>query len=168
MLRGSAARPSGTPPTARPPRSHSSRRAVRRAGTGGLAALIALGTVPAITGLSTVANAAVTVGSNISVFPDRDMVGAMGYEVGEQLLIEVLRNGVVVGTTQGAAMETDEGPGIEVNHGPEGTPLPGECWNGFTPDIIGGDLVRVTALDRPGAPQDTMTVKDLVFTGDPF
>ncbi len=83
--------------------------------------LLAAGlTLPLLT-LATPAEAAVTVGSNISVFPNRDMVVAVGYEDGEQLLVEVVRNGVVIGTTQGPAVETPEGIGLEVNHGPLGS-----------------------------------------------
>ena len=35
---------------------------------------------------------------------------------------QVLRNDVVIGTTQGPAVETPEGVGLEVNHGPLGSP----------------------------------------------
>lgn len=129
--------------------------------------LLAAGVSLPILTLAQPAGAAVTVGSNISVFPDRDMVVATGYEVGEQLLVEVVRDGVVIGTTQGPAVETAEGAGLEVNHGPLGAPQPGDCWNGFTPDIIGGDVIRVTPVDRPDAVADTMTVQDVAFTGDP-
>ncbi len=159
-----------TPPTRAVPAgaarsADAQRHPVRRTGAGSLVTLLALGTLPVI-GLGT-AQAAVTVGSNISVFPDRDMVVAVGYEDGEQLLVEALRNGVVIGTTQGPAVETPEGIGLEVNHGPLGAPLAGDCWTNFTPDIVGGDVIRVTAVGRPGAPADTMTVQDVAFSGAP-
>ncbi|GAA2723543.1 DNRLRE domain-containing protein [Cellulomonas aerilata] len=154
---------STTSPAVAPPAAGRS----RRLGVAGLGAVMALGTLPAVTGLGTAAHAAVTIGSNISVFPNRDMVVAVGYEPGEQLLVEVLRGGAVIGTTQGPAVETPEGVGLEVNHGPLGAPLPGDCWTGFTPDIIGGDVIRVTAVGRPDAPADTMTVQDVAFSGAP-
>src|SRR3712207_8598616 len=42
------------------------------------------------------------------------------------------------------AVDGDEGPGLEVNHGIDaGSPGPGDCWEGVTPNIVGGDEVRV-------------------------
>ncbi|HET9871527.1 MAG TPA: Ig-like domain-containing protein [Propionibacteriaceae bacterium] len=135
-------------------------RAVASATTGTLvAASVAL---PILT-LAQPATAAVTVGSNITTFPNRDMVGVSGYNLGEQLTIEVLRNGVIVGTTSGPAVDTPDGPGLEVNHGPAGAVQPGDCWTGVTPDIVGGDLIRVTT----GRGVDTATVADVDFSGGP-
>jgi hypothetical protein len=117
-----------------------------------------------LTGIASSADAAVTVGTNVSVFPNRDMVVAVGYQPGEELTIEVLRGGVVIGTTTGPAVDTPEGVGLEVNHGPLGTPQPGDCWDGFTPDIVGGDVIRVTSQ----AGVDTMTVADVDFVGGTY
>ncbi|HET9872212.1 MAG TPA: hypothetical protein VFP89_06410, partial [Propionibacteriaceae bacterium] len=132
------------------------RRAFRLLAAAPVSTLIA--TAVALPGLMLTqpASAAVTVGTNISAFPNRDMVVAVGYEPGEELTVEVVRNGVVIGTTTGPAVTTPEGVGLEVNHGPLGAPLPGDCWTGVTPDIIGGDVIRVT--NAVGA-VDTMTVK---------
>jgi hypothetical protein len=111
------------------------------------------------------ASAAVTVGSNITVFPNRDMVSAVGYQVGEQLTVEVVRNGLVVGTTSGPAatfgQPGKEEVGLEVNHGPAGAPQPGDCWTGGTPDIVSGDVVRVTSARGV----DSTTVNGVNFTG---
>jgi len=108
--------------------------------------------------------AAVTVGSNISVFPNRDMVVAVGYRVGEQLTVDVLRNNVVVGTTTGPAVSTPEGVGLEVNHGPAADPEPGDCWTDYTPDIIAGDVIRITSPRGV----DTMIVRPADFAGRPY
>jgi hypothetical protein len=84
-------------------------------------------------------------------------------EAGEQLLVEVLRNDVVIGTTQGPAVETPEGVGLEVNHGPIGPAQPGDCFVGVTPDILPGDEIRVTA----DGGTDTSLVRGVSFTGGP-
>ena len=52
--------------------------------------------------------------------------------------------------------------GLETNHGPLNTAQPGDCWQGVTPDIIGGDLIRVTTRGV-----DTMTVGSWGFTAEP-
>src|SRR3712207_637536 len=92
------------------------------------------------------------------------MVVATGYELGEELTVEVLRNGVVIGTTTGPAVDTPEGIGLEVNHGPLGTAQPGDCWTNYTPDIRGGDTIRVTTPRGV----DTMPVADVDFVGGTF
>ncbi len=122
-------------------------------------AVVPLG--PLVTATS--AGAAVTVGTNITAFPDRDMIVAVGYEPGEALTVEVERAGVVIGRTAGPAVETPEGVGLETNHGPLNTAQPGDCWQGVTPDIIGGDLIRVTTPRGV----DTMTVAGVGFTAEP-
>ena len=38
-----------------------------------------------------------------------------------------------------------EGGAPEVNHGPVGTPLRGDRWEGATPDVHPGDVIRVTS-----------------------
>ena len=124
-------------------------------GTLAFAALPALATAPATAG--------VTIGENITAFPNRDMVVAVGYQAGETLDVRVIRNGVVIGQTSGPAVSTPEGVGLEVNHGPLGDALPGDCWNGVTPNILGGDVIEVTTPRGV----DTMTVTNLDFTGDP-
>ena len=111
-------------------------------------------------------------GKNIAVFHDSDFIVAMGYTAGDPMTVEVLRNNVVIGTASGPAQVTDEGVGLEVNHGPEGDPLPGDCWTGVTPDILPGDLIRIT--DSAGTDEllvDNITIKkgpiDDTSTEDP-
>ncbi|PNH81871.1 Ig-like domain-containing protein [Arthrobacter sp. AFG20] len=75
----------------------------------------------------------------ITVFPERDMVSAEGYAAGDRPTIQVLRGGTVIGTASN--LVPAEGI-VEVNH------PGGGCWEGTTPDIRPGDVVRVlTAPD---------------------
>jgi len=141
---------------------HSNRgRTTRRRVALALSPLVA---TAGLTGIASPASAGVTIGSNISVFPDRDMVVAVGYQEGEELTIQVLRDGVVIGQTVGPAAATPEGVGLEVNHGPVGAPLPGDCWTNYTPDIVGGDVIRVSTARGV----DTMTVADVEFVGGTY
>ena len=90
---------------------------------------------------------------------------AFGWQVGEELTISVVRNGVTIGTARGPVVITPEGPGLEVNH--EATtvpPAPGSCWDSYTPDIRPGDVVTATN----GTETDEVTVDDLRFSGDPY
>ena len=102
---------------------------------------------------------------NISVFHNLDFVAAFGYVVGEQLTVEVFRNGNLIGTASGPAQDIDEGlpqnGALEVNHGPEGAPLPGDCWTGAVPNIRPGDRVAVT--DGNGV-TDEVLVDNIVIT----
>jgi len=87
---------------------------------------------------------------NVVVFPQRDFVSIEGYDQlafeGKQATITVTRSGVetsrAVGTIAGGAMEVNH-PG-------------GSCWQGVTPDIKPGDVVRVTF---PGGASDSTTVQ---------
>ena len=79
-------------------------------------------------------------GHNITVFHNIDMVAAFGYgEAGDEITIDVIRAGERVGTATGPLVDNGDGPALEVNHGPEGPPAPGDCWEGTTPDIQAGD-----------------------------
>ncbi len=106
----------------------------------------------------------VTPGHNITVFHNIDMVATTGWTLGEQLAVEVVRNGVTIGTTSGPAVDILGEAGLEVNHGPEGTPAPGDCWSGVTPDILPGDTVRVTGANDV----DDVVVDDITFSGPAF
>ncbi|MEP6665624.1 MAG: Ig-like domain-containing protein [Nocardioidaceae bacterium] len=84
-------------------------------------------------------------GNNHSIlsFPVRDFVSGDGYTDGDLVTVEVLRAGHVVGTATGVVPTDDPTtPGfdglIEVNH------PGGSCWEGVTPDIRAGDIVRTT------------------------
>ena len=85
-------------------------------------------------------------GHNITVFHNIDFVAVVGYAEGEVLTVQVVRNGTVIGTATGPARgDAVEGFGLEVNHGPEGAPLAGDCWEGATPNIKPGDHITVTS-----------------------
>ncbi len=106
---------------------------------------------------------------NISVFHNLDFVAAFGYVVGEQLTVEVFRNGNLIGTASGPAQNIDEGlpqnGALEVNHGPEGAPLPGDCWTGAVPDIRPGDRVAVTDSNDV---TDEVLVDRITITKGPY
>ncbi|MDQ4006486.1 MAG: chitobiase/beta-hexosaminidase C-terminal domain-containing protein [Actinomycetota bacterium] len=147
----------------RPGRAPTSRRSALKKGAVGLAAaslaVTALTTLPASG--TVVEN---TPGTNITVFQNIDFVAVFGYAAGEELTVEVLRNGVVIGTATGNAAGEAPEIGLEVNHGPEGTPVPGDCWEGHTPDIRPGDHIRVSS---GGTVTDEVIVDNLRFTGQP-
>ena len=131
------------------------------------AAVLAVGLVGSVepgTAQATVTGGGVTDGHSITVFHNIDMVSALGWTPGEEISVRVIRNGVTIGTATGPAVDpAGEGAGLEVNHGPEGTPQAGDCWGGTTPDIQPGDVVQVTN----GTLTDEVTVDDLRFTGQP-
>jgi hypothetical protein len=99
----------------------------------------------------------------LSVFPERDFVSVEGYDSTQTVTINVLRkvvtqegtNTVISFLTVGAARNltpNDEGI-VEVNH------PGGACWEGQTPDIRPGDLVRVTTA---AGVADQTTVADVI------
>jgi hypothetical protein len=102
-------------------------------------------------------------GHNITVFHNIDFIATFGHGLGDDLTVEVRRNGVVIGSSAGPTVETPEGPGLEVNHGPEGVPADGDCWVGHTPDIRPGDHVIV----RGPAGTDRVIVDNIGFVGKP-
>ena len=117
----------------------------------------ALSTVPAE---GTVVD--IAAGHNITVFHNIDFVATFGHAA-ETLTVEVRRNGVVIGSTSGPTVDTPEGPGLEVNHGPAGAAQPGDCWVGHTPDIRPGDRISVSGAGFT----DTVIVDNIAFTGRP-
>jgi large repetitive protein len=80
----------------------------------------------------------------ITVFPERDFAVVDLWPANQDFRMDVLRNGVVIGTAFGT---TDAGGLAEVNH------PGGFCWTGFTPDILPGDTVQAVMLDSAGNPQ---------------
>jgi hypothetical protein len=83
-------------------------------------------------------------GHNITVFHNIDFVAVVGYEDTDVLTVRVVRNGTEIGTATGDARgDAIDGFGLEVNHGPEGVPLDGDCWEGGTPNIRPGDHIQV-------------------------
>jgi hypothetical protein len=80
----------------------------------------------------------------VTIFPERDFVVVDLWPANQPFRVEVLRNGVVIGTATGT---TDADGLAEINH------PGGFCWTGFTPDILPGDSVRALELDGTGALQ---------------
>jgi hypothetical protein len=118
-------------------------------------------TVPASASLT---GPGVDPGQNITVFHNLDFVAVSGYgPAGTVITVDVIRAGVRIGTVTAPTVDTPEGAGLEINHGPEGTPQPGDCWAGVTPNILPGDRIVVTE----GADTDEVTVDDIRFTGAP-
>src|SRR4051812_2404546 len=78
----------------------------------------------------------------VTVFPERDFAVVDGWPADQDFLLQVLRNGVVIGTATGT---TDADGLAEVNH------PGGFCWTGWTPDILPGDTVQALELDGTGA-----------------
>lgn len=80
---------------------------------------------------------------SLGVFPSRDFVSHEGFADDETVTVEVIRHGVVIGVASDIAPIDDPGTAtfdgiVEVNH--PGAP----CWEGVTPDIRAGDIVRAT------------------------
>ena len=76
-------------------------------------------------------------------FPARDFISADGWSAYPFVNVDVIRDGVVVGFAHD--LIPDDG-GVEVNH------PGGACWNTVTPNIVGGDIVRLTGLDAAHVP----------------
>jgi hypothetical protein len=80
---------------------------------------------------------------NVVVFPDRDFVTIEGYQnhIGEEALVEVTRDGKVIGSAKGVVEEGDVA--FEINH------PGGYCWGAgtglnVTPDIRPGDKATIS------------------------
>jgi len=69
-------------------------------------------------------------GRSVTVIHNIDLVALAGYgPVGREVRVEIVRDGAVVGSTFGPTVNTPDGVGLEINHGPLGEAQPGECWN---------------------------------------
>src|SRR4051812_33816269 len=95
-------------------------------------------------GAALVANAApAAFPDNVVVFPDRDFITVEGYQshIGDEGLVEVTRDGKVIGSAKGIVEEGDVA--FEVNH------PGGYCWGAgtgvnVTPDIRPGDKATIS------------------------
>src|SRR5680860_110969 len=125
----------------------------------------AAGVVPPAT--ATLGPGGVEADRNITVFHNIDFIGAFGWPAGVPITVEVLRNGVTIGSATGPSVFGLEGLALEVNHGPEGAPAPGDCWDGHTPDVRPGDMVRVTNSADP-TDIDEVIVDDITFSGPAY
>jgi Chitobiase/beta-hexosaminidase C-terminal domain/Fibronectin type III domain len=99
---------------------------------------------------------------NLVVFPDRDFISVEGYQnhIGETALVEVTRDGQLIGSAKGAVEEGDVA--FEINH-PGGI-----CWGNdttlqVTPDIRPGDKVNISFN---GVDAGDTTVQNAYVTGD--
>ena len=118
------------------------RRALAQTTLVGLAAA----SIAMIAGQATQAAEPPAAPNNIVVFPQRDFVTIEGYQgrVGQQAVVTVTRGGVETSRAVGRIGAGD--PAMEINH-PGGV-----CWQGVTPDIKPGDVVRVSF---PGGASDS-------------
>lgn len=100
-------------------------------------------------------------GHTIFSFTQRDFVSVDGFSASDApYTIAVIRNGAIVSAVPG--MTPDAAGLMEINH------PGGSCWVGQTPDIVPGDVIRVTG--QSGISEQTTTAgvkvsKALVATG---
>ena len=95
---------------------------------------------------------------SIISFPQRDFVSATGYAPGDEVVVDVLRNGHLLATSTPVTPQDDPKVAgfdglVEVNH------PGGGCWIGSTPDIRPGDDIRTTIL--AGGAQDATTTANV-------
>ena len=133
------------------------RRGGRATTIGGVSTLLALA------GLSPPASAADPIHA-VTVSKDHSIVLVEGLTEGDPVLVEVRRNGIQIGTATGVA---PVGGVFELNHKvetlDEEAPEVAVCWTGSTPDILGGDVVKVTAAGQT----DEIVVTDLDVIQEP-
>lgn len=149
----------------------SARRLTRRGGAGALGALMALGALPLVAtpAAASLTGPEVDRGENITVFHNIDMVAVFGVgAVGDVVTVQVIREGNEIGTATGPLVDTDDReagdqPGLEVNHGVDGTPAAGDCWTGTAPNVSPKDQI-VVRNHRTGD-LDQVTVDEIRFTG---
>jgi hypothetical protein len=116
------------------------------------------------------ATAAVTSPHSINVFYHRDFVQGSGFQAGDLVTVDVLRNGTVVGTAANVVPTDDPTTPpfdglVTVNH-PGGV-----CWDTFTPDIQRGDVIRTTVTNAPAGSTtavDTTPVANVEVTQQAF
>ena len=125
--------------------THRTKTAAGRRWSRGLAATAIGALALAAPAEAEITGAGVRAGHNISVFSTIDFIGAFGYTVGTPMTVAVVRNGHTIASVTANSNDSPDGGALEVNHGPLGAPAPGDCWEGFTPDIRPGDIIRVTA-----------------------
>jgi Fn3 domain-containing protein/fibronectin type III domain protein len=133
----------------------------RRAAVVAVAGLAATGAA----GAAIVADAAVPAfPNNVVVFPDRDFVTIEGYQdaehLGKEALVEVKRDGKVIGSAKGVVEEGDVA--FEINH------PGGYCWGAgtgvnVTPDIRPRDVVSIS-FDNGATSAGETTVGDAYVT----
>jgi hypothetical protein len=96
----------------------------------------------------------------VTVSKDESVVVVAGLTAGDAVQVEVRRNGVQIGSADGVAPPD----GIfQLHHKVETVPETAVCWTGSTPEILGGDVVRVTS----GGLEDEVVVSDINVTQGP-
>ncbi|HEX2176840.1 MAG TPA: chitobiase/beta-hexosaminidase C-terminal domain-containing protein [Nocardioidaceae bacterium] len=98
------------------------------------------------------AGAAVNGAHTVFVLKNDSIVEAEGFADGENVLVEVKRDGIVVGSVERPA---SIGGTLIINHD--------FCWDGVTPEILPGDVVEVTSTTGT----DTVAVADIDVTQGP-
>ena len=125
----------------------------RRRGRGGLPLLAGLSFAVASAGLMLPADAAVNDPHTVFVLKNDSIVEVEGLADGENVRVEVRRDGVLVGSSEGPA--ANPGGTFMINHD--------FCWDNFTPEILPGDVVTVTTA----AGVDTVPVTNIHVTQGP-
>ena len=128
----------------------------RRASGGRLfktSALAVLAGAVAAAGMMLPADAAVRDPHTVFVLKNDSIVEVEGLVAGENTLVQVLRNGVVVGSVNSPA--SNPGGTLIINHD--------LCWDNFTPQILPGDTVRVTTAQGV----DTVRVRNISADAGP-
>ena len=121
---------------------------------------LALMTVTALgaTALGPPVNAAVGGNRVINVSPSDSIVLIEGLSDTTEYTVTLERGGVTIGTATGTPADFGIAGALELNH----AAAPTFCWSGVTPEIIPGDVVRLTG----GGVNDFATVEGLTV-GDP-
>jgi hypothetical protein len=96
----------------------------------------------------------------VTVSKDESVIEVDGLTAGDAIQVEVRRNGIQIGSAVGVAPPD----GIfQLHHKVETAPDTAVCWTGSTPEILGGDVVRVTS----GGLEDEVVVSDIDVTQEP-
>lgn len=106
-------------------------------------------------------------GRTLEVFHGIEFVGLSNYPQSADVRVDVVRDGVVTGST---TQKTSADGLLEINHVGGGQFPAGDCWNpAATPDIRPGDTVLTTVLDKSGndsADVDSTVVRDVEIYTD--
>ena len=132
-----------------------------------ISAAAVLGAAAALAGS---ASAAVTSPHSINVFYHRDFVQGSGFQAGDLVTVEALRNNTVIGTAANVVPTDDPTTGpfdglVTINH------PGGACWDNFTPDLQRGDVIRTTITNAPSGSTtavDTTPIADIEVTKQAF
>lgn len=113
---------------------------IRRISLGVLTAVAAFGAGAASAGAAPVP----ALPHIVTVQPDTDSVLLTDYAVGTPVTVQVLRGGIVIGTSQPVTPLADTPTTTLAEFNAVGALASAGCWQAHTPDIEWGDVVRVT------------------------